>query len=179
MQRPRAAVAPHEFLRPLGDDDLVQIAQLGAPAQVNFRRVDALQAQQTVHQMGFGVLVGEIEHILIRAQGDIARDLQRRNRLADALRAAQQNQFGFAQPAADKAIQRIEAGRQRNVIDQIAAHDALIGFVEHLRQGARQMRIATRAICGMEPSGGRRTGELTYSPVQDSPLVRPVLRGYP
>jgi len=56
-----------------------------------------------------------------------------------ALSAAQQHKFRFAQPAADHAIQRIEAGRYGNVIRQIAAYNLIVGVVQHLRECARHV----------------------------------------
>ncbi len=145
LQRPRTTFTTHELFRPLRHNDLIKVTQLQPAAQIDFRRVHALKAEQTVHEMGFGMLIREVEDVLIGAHRDIAGDLQRGNRLADALRAAQQNQFGFTQPAADEAIQRIKARRERHIVHEITARYAVIGFIDDLRQRTRQMRVPTRA----------------------------------
>jgi hypothetical protein len=102
--------------RALRDDDVEQFFQLQAVARVDLRRIDALKAQQPIHQVRLGMLVRDVEGELLWAHGDVAGHLQCGNRLANALCAAEQDQLGSAQTAADQSVQRIEACRLRREI---------------------------------------------------------------
>jgi len=75
LQRAATIAAAQCALGAFGDDRVVQVFKTDALLEIHFWRVDAFQAEQAVHQVRFGVLVGQIERELAAAHGDVARDL--------------------------------------------------------------------------------------------------------
>jgi hypothetical protein len=99
-----------------------------------------LHGDQALDQVLLIVLEAHVEDGRLAGCGHVAGHLQRHGRLAGALGAADQHQLARSQAAADRLVQRNEAGGDGHELLDLARRNLLVQAGQDIQRGARRER---------------------------------------